>query len=359
MDSPITVKIFGELKNYGATIQVSSSQDKKYILLTRVLDPKPKETQKFDCKLIDNSFSEVWNSRIETTITGKEHNIESISIDNSGNAFTLIEYQNGRDPKPVLFAYYWELKALKTFEQGLAVGVNFGTKLELLHGIEPYFVGLNEADKGKEIEIKYFVDHVNPKTQALEKVGSGIMPSDFRKMSNANLFDMRQWNVMNILAAADGGIIASIESVVMEDKYGIQHSFNAFVFSFPKDGSALWSRTIHKRQSAMPGMAVHLLVASGHAVLFVYNDDAQNLAMPVDEDDVAVFTSNNAMVMVQEIDPLGKAQKYQLTKDKELEGFALNFNAMGKIDNGFYFDTALRISGRKSIDSRNLTLKVR
>ena len=106
-------------------------------------------------------------------------------------------------------------------------------------------------------------------------------------------------------------------------------------------------------------MAGHLLVASGDAVLFVYNDDAQNLAMPVDEDDVAVFTSNNAMVMVQEIDPLGKAKKYQLTKDKELEGFALNFNAMGKIDNGFYFDTALRISGRKTIDSRNLRLKVR
>ncbi|MGC3945126.1 MAG: hypothetical protein QM762_11525 [Chryseolinea sp.] len=359
LGTPSVVHTFAELKNYGATIHVSSSGDKKFVLLTRVLDAKPKETQKLDCKMIDGTFTEVWTKRIETTIIGKEHSIQSVNVDNAGNMFTLIEHQNGRDPKPVAFAYYWESKATKTFEPGLPAGVNFGTRLELIQGVEPYFVGLNENDKGKEIEVKYFINRVNLQTQILEKISSGPMSADFRKVSNANLFDMRQWNVMNIIAGANGGIVASIEAVVMEEKYGVQHSFNSFVFSFRKDGSALWTRTIHKKQSAMPGMTGHLLAFSGDRVLFIYNDDAGNLTKLPDDDEVALFTSNNAMAMVQEFDASGTAQKYQLTKNKDLEGFALNFNAMGKIDNAFYFDTAIKINGRKSIDSRNLTLRIR
>jgi|GEM_PF-3793241 len=356
--SPIPVHNFADLKNYGATIYVSSSTDKKFILLTRALDAKPKEVQKLDCKMIGADFSEVWFKRIETTITGKENSIQSINVDNSGNMFTLIEYQNGRDPKTVVYSYYWQTTALKTFEPGLTAGVNFGVRLELVQGNEPYLVGLNEHAKGKETEIKYFIDRVNTTTMALEKIGAGAMPADFRKVSNANLFDMRQWNVMNIIPGPDG-IVASIEAVVMEEKYGVQHSFNAFVFSFRKDGSALWSRTIHKKQSAMPGMAGHLLASSGNKILFIYNDDAENASRLPDDDEVALFTSNNAMAMVQEIDGSGQVRKYQLSRDKEFEGFALNFNAMGKIENGFYFDTAIRINGRKTVDSRNLTLQIK
>lgn len=106
-------------------------------------------------------------------------------------------------------------------------------------------------------------------------------------------------------------------------------------------------------------MAGHLLASSGNKILFIYNDDAENASRLPDDDEVALFTSNNAMAMVQEIDGSGQVRKYQLSRDKEFEGFALNFNAMGKIENGFYFDTAIRINGRKTVDSRNLTLQIK
>lgn len=357
--NPVPLKTFAELKNYGSNVYVSSSQNKAYLLLTRVLDPKPKEVQKMDLQILDAAFTEVWAKRVETTIMGKDHKIQSISVDDSGNVYALIDYQAGRDTKPVVYAYYWQDKSLKSFEPGIATGVNFGARLELVKGVEPYVIGLNENVKGKEKEIKYFIDRVNTTSQTLEKVGNGAMSSDFRKISNANLFDTRQWNVMHILITGDGGIIASVEAVVIEEKYGVQHSFNAFVFSFRKDGTTRWARTIHKKQSAMPGMAGHLLAMAGDRVLFVYNDDAQNATKLPDDDEVALFTSNNAMAMVQEIDASGKVQKYPLSNSKDIEGFALNFNAMGKIDEGYYFDTASRINCRKSIDSRNLTFRLR
>lgn len=72
LGSPIVLQNFKDLDTYGMNVYVSSSEGKKYILITRIFTAKSKETQKLECKVIDESFAEVWYQRIETENTGSE-----------------------------------------------------------------------------------------------------------------------------------------------------------------------------------------------------------------------------------------------------------------------------------------------
>lgn len=354
LGSPIVLHNFKDLDAYGMNVFVSSSEDKKYILITRIFDAKSKETQKLECKAIDNSFSEVWYKRIETENTGKELSVQSVKVDAGGNMYTLVEFESRKLNKPIVYAYFWKTKSLKVFEPGLAAGENFGTRLELLKDTEPYIVGLNEDQK----IVKYFVDRINTQAESIEKLGSQPMPEDFRKVSNFNLFETKHWGVMDIITLDNDAIVASIEAVIVDSKYGQHHSYNAYLFSFRKDGSSIWARTVQKKQITLPGFAGHIIVPHKDKVLVVYNDHADNLTKSPDLEKVSVLYAKEPMAVVQEIDATGKAIKYQLTKSKDMIDFALNFRMLAKVEKGFYFSTAIKRNGMYSFDSRNLTMKV-
>lgn len=354
LGSPIALHNFKDLDTYGMNVFISSSEDKKYILITRIFDTKAKETQKLECKVVDDSFTEVWYKRIETENTDKELSIQSIKVDGVGNMHALVEFESRKINKPIVYSYFWKSKSLKIFEPGLPAGENFGTRLELLKGNEPYIVGLNEDQK----QVKYFVNRINTQSQTLEKLGSELMPPDFRKLSDFSIFETRHWGVMDMVTLDNDVIVASIEAIVLESKYRQHHSYNAYVFAFHKDGAGVWSRTIQKKQITLPGMAGHILIPAKDHVFVVYNDNAENLTKDPDAVKVDLFNSKNAMTVVQKIDATGKATKYPLTKQKEFQGYALNFSALAKIEKGLYFNTSIKRNGMYSFDSRNAVIKV-
>ena len=354
LGSPIVLQNFKDLDAYGMNVHVSSSEDKKYILITRILDVKSKEKQKLECKVIDNSFSEVWSQRIETENTDKELTIQSIKVDGAGNMHALVEFESKKINKPIVYSYFWKAKSLKSFEPGLPTGENFGTRLELLNDSDPYIVGLNEEDK----DIKYFVNRINMQSQTLEKLGSQSMPADFRKVSNFSYFKTEHWSVMDIITLENNAIVASIEAILVDSKYHQQHSYNTYVFAFNKDGSPIWARTIQKKQITLEGLAGHVLIPAKDKVLVVYNDHAENITKSPDEEKVSVLYAKEPMPVVQEIDATGKATKYQLTKNKEFGEFALVFNMLARVEKGLYFSTAFKRNGMYSFESRNITMKV-
>ena len=354
LGSPIVVHAFKDLDKHGANALVSASEDKKYILITRLLDTKSKETQKLECKVIDNSFSEVWFKYIETENTDRELNIRSIKVDGAGNMHALLEFESRKISKPIVYSYFWKSKALKTFEPGLPTGESFGTRLELLRGTDPYIVGLNEESK----QVRYFISRINVQSQALEQLGSQPMPEDFRKLSNFSVFETKHWGVADIVILDNDVIVASIEAVVEDSKYHQHHSYNAYVYAFGKDGTPVWSHIVQKKQITLNGFAGHILIPARNDVFVVYNDNSDNLSKAPDVSKVSPVYAKNFMAVAQKIDASGKATKVQLTKAKEFEDYALNFPTLAKIEKGLYFDTAVKRNGMYSFDSRNITIKV-
>lgn len=355
LGSPVIVHKFKNLKQHGMNVMVTSSDDKKHILISRLCDTKPKEKQRLECKMVSQSFSESWYKLIETENLDKELQVKSIRVDNSGNMYMLVEFKVGKVNQPQLYSYFWKGQSLQVATAGLPAGENYGTKLKLLNGEKPYIVGLNDHEK----KISYFVNRINTQTQQLEKLGSGPMPEDFYKASQFRVFDKEDWSVSDIVTLSDNSIVASIEAILLDTKYMLHYCYNTYVVSLNEEGEHNWSRTIQKKQSVMQGLAGHVLLPAGTNVLVIYNDGEENFPLRPEDTKVKGFTGKDAKPVVQEIDVFGKVQKYAFSTDKELAGWALYFNGMAKIKEDLYYTSAINIKSRFSIESRNMTFRVK
>jgi hypothetical protein len=355
LGSPVIIQNFKDMKQYGMNITVMSSEDKKFILISRFYDTKSKEKQKIECKVVDRSFSEVWYKRIETDNIDKELEVKSIDLDNAGNLYMLMEFEVGKVNMPMLYSYYWKTKSLKSGTFGPKEGENFGTRLNLLNGEKPYMVGLNENEKN----VKYFIAKVNTQTQAIESLGASPMPEDFYKASKVRAFETDDWRVSDMVSLNNNTIVASVEAILLDPKYHVHHSYNAYVISFREDGSPNWTKTVQKKQVAMQGLSGHILVPAGDKVLVIYNDDKENLTKNPNDSKIEPYNSKNAVIVVQEMDAAGKVTKYPFSKDKNLEGYALYFNYLSRIEKDLYYSNCINIKGMMSVDTKNITFKVK
>ncbi|HYG01643.1 MAG TPA: hypothetical protein VD927_04315 [Chryseosolibacter sp.] len=355
LGSPLILQNFKNLKQYGMDLSVVSSEDKKFILISRFYDTKAKEKQKIECKVVDQSFSEIWYKMIECDHMDKEVDVKAIDLDNAGNLYMLMEFEVGKVNMPMLYSYYWKSKSLKSDSFGPKEGENFGTRLTLLNGDKPYMVGLNENEKN----VKYFIAKVNTQTQAIENLGVSAMPEDFYKASKVRAFDTKDWRISDMVSLSNNSIVASVEAILVDTKYHIHHSYNAYVLSFKEDGSPNWTKTVQKKQVAMQGLSGHILVPAGDKVLVIYNDDKENLSKKPTDSKVEPFNSKNAMIVVQEMDAAGKVTKYPFSKDSKLQGYALYFNYMARIEKDFYYSSCINVKGALSLDTKNITFKVK
>lgn len=355
LGSPLIIQNFKNLKQYGMNLSVMSSEDKKFILISRFYDTKSKEKQKIECKVVDRSFSEVWYKLIETDNMEKELEVKSIDIDNAGNLYMLLEYEVGKVNMPMLYSYYWKTKSLKSGTFGPQEGENFGTRLNLLNGEKPYMVGLNENQKN----VKYFIAKVNTKTQAIESLGASPMPEDFYKASKVRAFDTQDWRISDMVSLSNNSIVASVEAMLLDTKYQVHHSYNAYIISFKEDGSPSWTKAVQKKQVAMRGLSGHILVPAGDKVLVIYNDDKENLSKNPNDSKVETFNSRNAVIVVQEMDAAGKVTKYPFSKDKNLDGYALYFDYLARIEKDLYYSSCVNIKGLMSLETRNITFRVK
>jgi|JI10StandDraft_1071094.scaffolds.fasta_scaffold04139_17 hypothetical protein len=356
LGSPIILHNFKDLKAYGMNISVYISRDKQHLLINRLYETRPKEKQKMDCKVINNSFSEVWFKTIEMQNFDKELKVRSVDVDNSGNFYCLVEPNIRKVTQPTIYSYFWKTKSQKAFTAGLTTGDNFGTKLELLNGETPYVVGLNESDK----KVTYFVHRIDKQAEALVSLGSSVMPGDFYKDSNFRGFETDDWSVTDVVSLENNTVVASIEASTYSSSTKVFYSYNAYILGLREDGSQAWARTIYKKQGVtLDGTYGHVLIPAKDNVLIIYNDNEDNISKKPEDPKVDIFRTKDPMVVVQEIDPAGKVSKYPLSKNPSMKGYALFFNMMGKIDKGLYYATGMKINGLFSIDSRNMTLLIK
>jgi hypothetical protein len=355
LGSPIILHNFKNLKEYGMNVSVYISRDKQHLLINRLYETRPKEKQKMDCKVINNSFSEVWFKTIEMQNFDKELKVRSVDIDNSGNFYCLVEPNIRKVTQPTIYSYFWKTKSLKTFTAGLTTGDNFGSRLELLNGENPYIVGLNESDK----KATYFVHRIDKQTETLVNLGSSKMPDDFYKASNFRGFETNEWSVTEMVSLENNTIVASVEAAIYSTTAKVFYSYNSYVLAFREDGSQAWTRTINKKQAVLDGMYGHVLIPAKDNVLIVYNDNEENINKKPEDPKVEIFRIKDSMVVVQEIDPTGKVSKYPLSKNPSMKDYVLFFNTLSKIEKNLYYATGMKMKSAFSIDSRNMTLLVK
>lgn len=355
LGSPLALHTYKDLKDYGMGIAVQHSRDKNYLLIRRLYDTKPREKQKIDCMVVDNAFSTIWSTMIETENMDKEVSIRSVDIDNNGNLYCLIEPEVRKLRQPIVYAYFWKSKSLKHFVVGLPKGENFGTSLEILNGATPYIVGLNDDKK----KLTYFVNRIDRSSEIIENLGSSLMPADFYKASTFRVFETKNWNVTNMVSLSNNTIAFSVEAMLYDTKYHLYYSYNTYVIAFREDCTEAWSRTIRKKQSAISGLAGHSLIAANDHVLVVYNDHVKNLAKKPEDPKLEVFRGKDGMSVVQQIDPAGKVTKYGLMRDAEMKGYMVSLDQMAQIEPGLYFASCIRIKGILNVESRNITMGIR
>ncbi len=73
---------------------------------------------------------------------------------------------------------------------------------------------------------------LNTQTQAIENLGASPMPEDFYKASKVRAFDTQDWRVSDMVSLNNNSIVASVEAILVDTKYHVHHSYNAYVISF-------------------------------------------------------------------------------------------------------------------------------
>jgi hypothetical protein len=358
MGSPILVHNYKDLKKYGHSVNLLPSRNNQYFLLSRDIETKPREPQKFECTVIDSLFSPTWSRLFEMENKDKELLLQSIDLDNNGNLYVLAEKEVKPEAGPVLYFYGWKDKLLKSAPLGLADGDNFGVKLEIVNGTTPYLVGLNQQKKS----VRCFVDRFDVTSASLQHLGNTPMPDDFYKASNFNAFETNHWSVSNLVSLENKDLVASVEARLVKYVNGVPmgyYTYFTFLNVFTEQGALKYQHTIRKIQGSANEFIGLSLFAYKTKVLAIYNDHPKNLKLSPTEKKVEGYTGiKEAMIMVQEIDENGIVSKYPLTTDPQLENWNLNLSSITKIKGSYYYANAMSRKGMLSFESRALTFEI-
>lgn len=358
MGSPILIHKYSGLKKNGNSVSLQLSENTKYFLLYRDIETKGREAQKFECKVIDINFAEVWNKTFELETMDKEENILDMDIDNSANLLVLSQKEKEPESGPLLHFYGWKDKVFKTARLGPTEGDNFGVRLEIVDGVKPYVMGLNKQKKN----ISCFVDRFDVASATLQHLSNTAMPEDFYKASNFNAFETKHWRVSDIVSLENHMLVASVEARLVVTQNGVPrgyYTYFTFINGFSEDGSLKYQHTVRKMQGSADELIGLALISYKNSVLAIYNDHPDNLELSPSEKKVKGYTGlKEAMIMVQQIDEAGKVTKYPLTTDPAMKNWSLNLQALSKVKKKLYYSTAWNRKSLFSIDSRALTFEI-
>jgi hypothetical protein len=357
--SPILIHSYSDLKENGNSVSLGLSRNNQYILLYRDIETKRRESQKFECKVIDASFAEVWNRAFELENTDKEEIIQRADINNSGDIFVLSQKEKKPESGPLLHFYRWKDKVFKTVSLGPAEGDNFGVRLEIVDGVKPYIIGLNQQKKS----VSCFVDRFDVASATLQHLSNTPMPEDFYKASNFNKFETKHWGVSDIVSLENHNLVASIEArlvVTVNEMPRAYYTYYTFINAFSENGSLKYQHTVRKIQGSANELIGLSLIPYKNIIVAIYNDHPDNLKLSPSEKKIEGYTGQKeAMIVVQQIDESGKVSKYQLTTDPSMKNWSINLDALVRIKGGLYYSIALNRKGMLSIDARALTFEIK
>jgi hypothetical protein len=357
--SPILIHNYNGLKKDGKSVSLGLSRNNQYILLYRDIEAQRRESQKFECKVIDASFAEVWNRAFELENTDKEVTILRADIDNSGDVFVLSQKEKKPESGPLLHFYGWKDKVFKTVSLGPAEGDNFGVRLEIVDGMKPYIIGLNQQKKS----VSCFVDRFDVASATLQHLSNTPMPEDFYKASNFSKFETKHWGVSEIVSLENQNLVASIEArfvVIVNGFPQAYYTYYTFINAFSENGLLKYQHTVRKLQASANELIGLSLIPYKNTILAVYNDHPDNLKLSPSEKKIEVYTGKKeAMIVVQQIDEAGKVSKYQLTTDPTMKNWSINLDGLVRIKGRLYYSMAVNRKGMLSIDGRALTFEIK
>lgn len=355
--SPILIHKYIGLKKDGNSVSLGLSRNNQYLLLFRDIETKPREPRKFECKVVDASFAEVWSRAFEVENKDKERTILRTDIDNSGDIFIVSQKEKKPESGPLLHFYKWKEKVFETVVLGPTEGDNFGVRLEIIDGVKPYIIGLNQQKKS----VSCFVDRFDVASTTLQHLSNTPMPEDFYKASNFNRFETKHWGIDDIVSLENHSLVASIEArlvVTVNGVTGGYYTYHTFINAFSENGSLKYQHAVRKIQGAANEFIGLSLIPYKNTILAVYNDHPDNFELSPSDKKTKFYSGGESMTMVQQIDEAGKVSKYQLTTDPTMKNWSINIDALVRVKRRLFFSTALMRKGLISRDLRALTFEI-
>jgi hypothetical protein len=360
LGAPIIIHTFKNLKEYEMHLGFTTSDDKKQILITRICEGKSRENLKVECKLLNESFTPIWNKEFDLEVKDKDLRIREVAVDNDGNLYMLARNFEQKVFRSVLYTYFWKSQSFKSSVLGMTEGDNFGTKLRVLKGDTPVVMGLNLTKK----EVSWFIDRVDVLHETVGNVGRGVMHPDFYDDSRSGKFETYMWSVKNIESLSNGNIVASIDATLAlarsDGTATYYYNNNTYLIAVRNDGSEVWNHTLYKRQTVDYPYLGHLLIPAGEKVLVIYNDMPANAAKDPADKEIVEFTGmlKKVEVTIQEIDASGKVIKLPFTKEETAKNALLDLTTVEKIEDNLYYVYAMRVKSLFAHENQHMTFAV-
>ncbi len=347
--SPVVLTRFKDHKRDGMRIFVSSSEDKNYWLISRIVDGKGKDPW-IELRVVDQSFAPVWSRDITIYGPFTENSIRSLELDNAGNFYMLAEEESSTSSEARFYAYYWRSESLKPTDLRNESAKIFGVNAKVLDGERVILMGLSQLEE----DVSYFYAQVNKESQEVGPLKFTRMPEDFLEG-----FDKKfgiSWRVSELVPLDNGDVVASIER--QKHTEGMMKSNRVYILSLGDDGKINWIRRVYKTQEMPYEYAGHKLLTAGNKTFVVYNDHEDNLSKTLEDDDIKAFDGRKGMPAIVEIDETGKGEKRPFFPGAEMEGYLISLSNLFKISDHFYYCLSKKYKGIYTHDLRNVSFRV-
>jgi hypothetical protein len=318
-------------------IAVVPSENRKSVLLLKIPETKPRESQRLFCKVIDTNLSELWQNELDFKTKDKDLAIIAVNLDDAGNVYTLAYERTGKKRTASLYQYYWRSKEFN--ESRLASkseGKIYGCDLKIPDGVTPIVSGIVD-DKDF---LGYFVSIVDPVNKSIDDKSPRPFPENYVKAMDKGIFEPEYFEVKQIIKTGNAHYAISIEAkIVLQqgNNFPVYHSSPVLVSICDSHGESFIEKVVYKKQVVRANQFVngHIMIPSGNDVLVIYNDDKLNLATDLSEPSPNKFNGRNLVVVAQRITTSGTVTRSQIVTGKD-ETFGIYPNYFVKITDGLY-----------------------
>lgn len=332
LGSPIKIATFGRNKENGKKVSVIVSENKRSILICRIVDTKKKENQAVEFVVLDENFASRWTRKIDLNVADKNITLKDINIDDDGNVFILgVQHLKAFKEVPVLYSYVKNGTVAREEVLGQTGEEVSGTALFILQGKTPWLCGIYAA-KG---QAGYLAYTINTESGLLEQKIKAAFGPDGKEIVKPGYS-----NVMNLVSLGKDKYAMSFEQnmVSCSSSSCKYFSYNIWLVSFNEQNETLWQKPVYKNQMGSLNYSVngHTLLSHGDNLYVVYNDDADNIKVPVTKNDVSTYRGVTGRAVIQQFDGTGKSVKSGLVALPEGTNYVVKIKEIFKVTDSLY-----------------------
>lgn len=323
------------------------SEDTTKLLVATVADDNNDNLKaKVSLNVYDNQLNKAWGKGFTLPYTQEQVTAQTWSLANDGQVYLLAKVYDGsrkkeskktgdeRRPAYQMILFRFDGTSDKPKEFVLAFGEKFVTDLtfKLNHTNDLSCAGFYANDTKGVIQGVFFL-RLDGKTGAVvtasqkELSAADIENLDTKKDRSGNEGLSSNYDFNKLILREDGGVLVTAEKVYITfsssstgnrmSNTTIYHNDEVFVTSVAPDGKIEWVKVIPKKQQGSVSMFNgYMTMVSGSNVYILYNDDEDNIKLPLTAKAKGLSSFKDAAAALVTISAEGKASRRQIFDSK-------------------------------------------